>query len=125
MNRPDDPEATVRDLLRHARPADVDAARASRVHSAVHAAWKEAAGGTRRWKRGVLIAAAAVFVFAIALTLVNWLRERGPSRAAAPIASTLFVTSGVVFQHDGPARAGRVGEGLRPGARITTYGGRA
>ena len=59
---------------------------------------------------GVAIAAAAVLVVAIALTLVNWLRERGAPQAAAPIASTLFVTSEVVFQHDGQARAGRVGE---------------
>src|SRR5919112_5653262 len=125
MNRPDDPDAMVRDLLRQARPADVDAVRAAHVRAAVHAAWKEAAGGTRTWKRGLPIAAAAVLVFATALTLVNWLRERGPSQAAAPIASTLFVTSEVVFQHDGQARAGRVGERLRPGARITTSGGRA
>jgi ferric-dicitrate binding protein FerR (iron transport regulator) len=31
----------------------------------------------------------------------------------------------VVFEHDGQARAGRVGEGLTPGTRITTHGGRA
>src|SRR5918999_87599 len=62
---------------------------------------------------------------AVALTLVNWPRERGASQAAAPIASTRFVTSEVVFEHDGQARAGRVGEGLRPGTRITTFGGRA
>ena len=125
MNRPDDPDAVVRDLLRRPRPAAVDAVRAARVRPAVHAAWKEGAGGTRNWKRFVRIAAAAVFAFALALTLVNWLRGRGPSQAAAPIASTLFVTSEVVFQHDGHARAGRVGEGLTPGTRITTYGGRA
>lgn len=125
MNRPDDPDAMVRDLLRQPRPAAVDAARAARVRAAVHAAWKDAEDGTRNWKRGVAIAAAAVLVFAIALTLVNRLRERGASQAAAPIASTLFVTSEVVFQHDGQTRAGRVGEGLRPGTRITTYGGRA
>ena len=121
----DDPDAVVRDLLRQSRPAAVDAARAARVRSAVHAAWKEAPGGTRHWKRGVMIAAAAVLVFAIALPFLNRLRERGPSPAAAPIASTRFVTSEVVFQHDGQARSGRVGEGLRPGTRITTYGGRA
>ena len=125
MIRPDDRDAAVRDLLRQPRPAAVDAARAARVRPAVHAAWKDAADGTRNWKRGVAIAAAAVLVFAIALTLVNWLRERGAPQAAAPIASTLFVTSEVVFQHDGQARAGRVGEGLRPGTRITTNGGRA
>ena len=125
MNRPDDPDAVMRDLLRQPRPAAVDAAHAARIRPAVHAAWKEAAGGTRNWKRFVPIAAAAVLVFAIALTLVNWLRERGPSQGAAPIASTLFVTSEVVFQHDGQARAARVGEGLTPGTRITTYGGRA
>lgn len=125
MNRPDDPDAVVRDLLRQPRPAPVDADRAARVRPAVHAAWKEAAGGTRTWKRVVATAVAAVLVCAIALTLVNRLRERAPSQAAAPIASTLFVTSEVVFQHDGQARAGRVGEGLRPGTRITTRGGRA
>jgi ferric-dicitrate binding protein FerR (iron transport regulator) len=125
MNRPDDPDAVVRDLLRQPRPAAVDAARAARVRPAVHAAWKEAAGGARHWKRGVALAAAAVLVSAIALTLVNGLRQRGPLQAAAPIASTLFATGEVVFQHDGQARAGRVGEELRPGTRITTHGGRA
>jgi len=128
MNRPDDPDAVVRDLLRRPRPAAVDAARAARVRPAVHAAWKEAAGGTRHWKWGVLITAAAVLVLAIALaqmTLVNGRRARRSSQAAAPVASTLFVTSEVVFQHDGQAPARRVGEGLRPGTRITTYGGRA
>jgi ferric-dicitrate binding protein FerR (iron transport regulator) len=125
MIRSDDPDSTVRDLLRQQRPAAVDAARAARVRPAVHAAWKDAAGGTRHWKRWVAIAAAAVLVFAIALPLVNWLRERGAPQAAAPIASTLFVTSEVVFEHDGQARAGRVGDALRPGTRITTHGGRA
>ena len=125
MIRSDDPDGVVRDLLRQPRPAAVDAARAARVRPAVHAAWQDAAGGTRHWKRGVAIAAAAVLVFAIALTLVNRRRDRGAPQAAAPIASTLFVTSEVVFQHDGQARAGRVGEGLRPGTRITTNGGRA
>ena len=125
MNRPDDPDAVVRDLLRQPRPAAVDAARAARVRPAVHAAWKEAAGGTRNWKRWVAIAAAAVLVVALALPLANWLRERGAPQAAAPIASTLFVTSEVVFQHDGQARAGRVGEELWTGTRITTHGGRA
>src|ERR687889_326804 len=99
MNRPDDPDAAVRDLLRQPRPAAVDAARAARVRPAVHAAWKDAADGTRHWKRGVAIAAAAVLVFALALTLVNWRRQPGAPQAAAPIASTLFVTSEVVFEH--------------------------
>jgi ferric-dicitrate binding protein FerR (iron transport regulator) len=125
MIRPDDPDAVMRDLLRQPRPAAVDAARAARVRPAVHAAWKDAAGGTHNWTRAVALAAAAVLVFAIAMTLVNQRRERGTPQAAAPIASTLFVTSEVIFQHDGQARAGRVGEGLRPGTRITTDGGRA
>ena len=125
MIRPDDPDAMVRDLLRRPRPTAVDPERAARVRAAVHAAWKEAADGTRNWKRGVALAAAAVLLFATTVTLVNWLRERGASQAAAPIASTLFVTTEVVFQHDGQARAGRVGEGLRRGTRITTNGGHA
>ena len=123
MIRPD-PDAVVRDLLRRPRPAAVDVAREARVRLAVHAAWKDAVNGTRTWKRGVAIAA-AVLVSAIALPLVNGLRERGAAPAAAPIASTLFVTSEVVFEHEGQARAGRVGEGLRPDTRITTYGGHA
>jgi len=125
MNPSDDPDAVVRDLLRQPRPGAVDGARAARVRPAVHAAWKDAAGGTRNWKRSVALAAAAVLVFAIALTLVNRLRERGAPQAAAPMASTLFATSEVVFEHDGQARAGRIGEGVRPGTRITTHGGRA
>jgi ferric-dicitrate binding protein FerR (iron transport regulator) len=125
MNRSDDPDAMVRDLLRQPRPAALDAARAARMRVAVHAAWRDAVDGTRNWKRDVAIAAAAVLVFAIALTVVNWRRERGVPQAAAPIASTLFVTTEVVFQHDGQARAGRVGEDLRPGTRITTHDGRA
>jgi ferric-dicitrate binding protein FerR (iron transport regulator) len=125
MISPDDPDAVVRGLLRQPRPAAVDAARAARVRPAVHAAWKDATGGTRHWTRGVALAAAAVLVFATALTLVNWRRERAIPQAAAPIASTRFVTSEVIFQHDGQERAGRVGEGLRPGTRITTHGGRA
>jgi ferric-dicitrate binding protein FerR (iron transport regulator) len=124
MIGPDDRDATVRDLLRQPRPAAVDAARAARVRPAVYAAWKEAAGGTRRWKRWVALAAAAVLVFAIALTLVNR-PEPGAPQAAVPIASTLFVTSEVVFQQDEQARAGRIGEQLRPGTRITTHDGRA
>src|SRR5688572_4568611 len=125
MNRPEDPDATVRDLLRQRRLAALDAVRAARVRPAVHAAWKDAVDGTRNWKRGVAMAAAAVLVFATALALVNWPRERAVPQAAPPIASTLFVTSEVVFQHDGQARAGRFGEELRLGTRITTYGGRA
>jgi ferric-dicitrate binding protein FerR (iron transport regulator) len=125
MNRPDDPDAMVRDLLRQPRPSAIDAARAARVRPAVHAAWKQAHHRTRSWTRAVALAAAAVLVFAVALALVNRLRDRGASQVSAPVASTLFVTSEVIFQHDGQARAGRVGEGLRPGTRITTYGGHA
>ncbi|HEX6162550.1 MAG TPA: FecR family protein [Vicinamibacterales bacterium] len=124
MNRPDDSDAMVRGLLRQPRPAAVDAARAARVRPAVHAAWKEAAGGTRHWKRAIALAAAAVLVFAIGLMLVNRLREQA-APVGAPLASTLFATSEVVFQHDGQARAGRVGEALVPGTRITTNSGRA
>jgi ferric-dicitrate binding protein FerR (iron transport regulator) len=123
MNRPDDPDAVVRDLLRQPRPASVDAARAARVRPAVHAAWKDAADGTPHWKRWIAVAAAAVLVLASALPLANWLRERGAPQA--PIASTLFVTGEVVLQLDGQTRAGRVGEELWPGTRVTTYGGRA
>jgi ferric-dicitrate binding protein FerR (iron transport regulator) len=125
MIRPDDRETAVRDLLRQPRPAGVDADRAARVRPAVHAAWQDATRGTRQWKRWVPLAAAAVLVFVIALTVANWLRERGSPQVVAPIASTLFVTSEAVFQHDGQARAGRVGEELKPGTRIETHGGRA
>jgi ferric-dicitrate binding protein FerR (iron transport regulator) len=121
MIRPDDRDDTVRNLLRQPRPAAVDAARAARVRRAVHAAWTDATDGTRIWRRGAAIAAAAVLVFAIALTLVNWLREHRAPRAIAPIASALFATSEVVFQ---PARAGRAGNELMPGTGITTNGGR-
>jgi ferric-dicitrate binding protein FerR (iron transport regulator) len=124
MIRPDDPDATVRDLLRQPRPTAVDAARAARVRPAVHAAWKEAAAGRRTWKRWVPLAAAAVLVFAIALTLVGVLRERSVAHMAA-LASTRFVTSEVVFHYDGETHAGQVGEVLMPGTRITTHGGRA
>jgi ferric-dicitrate binding protein FerR (iron transport regulator) len=55
---------------------------------------------------------------------VNWLRERGASQPTAPIASTLFATNEVIFQHLGQARAGRVGDRLMPGTVISTYGGR-
>jgi ferric-dicitrate binding protein FerR (iron transport regulator) len=37
----------------------------------------------------------------------------------------LFISSEVVVEHDGQSRAGRAGEGLRPGTRLTTHGGRA
>jgi len=116
--RPDDRDDLMRDLLRQPRPTAVDAARAARVRPAVHAAWKEAARGTRRWKRWAALAAAAVLVFAAALTLPNWRRERGAPQVSAPIASTLFATSEVVFQ-------GRVGGGLTPGTAVSTNGGRA
>src|SRR5215207_2380556 len=128
MTGPDDRDDAMRQLLRQPRPSAVDAVRTARVYRAVHAAWRDTADGTRNRRRGVAIAAAAVLVVAIgaiALTFVNWPRERGAPRTAAPIASTLFVTREVVFQHDGPPRAGRVGEGLTPGTRIETYGGRA
>ena len=123
MIHPDDRDEAMRELLRQPRPLADDAVRAARVYRAVHAAWRDTTDGTRTWKR-VAMAAAAVLAVAIGLSLVNRLRERAAPPAAAPIASTLFVTSEVVFQHDGQARAGRVGEGLRPGTRITTYGGR-
>jgi ferric-dicitrate binding protein FerR (iron transport regulator) len=125
MIGPDDRDDAMRDLLRQPRPSTVDAVRAARVRGAVHAAWRETAPGTRSWRRAVAMAAAAMLMVGVALPLVTWLRERGTPVAAAPIASTLFVTSEVVFQHDGQARAGRVGDGLSPGTRITTYGGRA
>ena len=126
MIRPEDPDAAVRDLLRQPRSGAVDAARAARVRVAVHAAWKDAAAGTRNWKRDVALAAAAVLAFAVALTLVDRLREREISQASTPIASTLFVTTEVVFEYDGQARVGRaVGEELRPGTRISTLGGHA
>ena len=124
MNRPEDPDAVVRNLLRQPRAAAVDAARAARVRPAVHAAWKDAAGGTRHWKRGIALAAAAVLVFAIAFT-VNSLRDRGVAHAPAAMASTQFVTSEVVFEHDGQTRPARVGDALMPATRITTHGGRA
>ncbi len=135
MNRPDDPDAVVRALLRQPRPGSVDAARAARVRPAVHAAWKDAAGGTRTWKRGlglrrsatlarlVELALAALLFVEIALTLVSRLRQQGVS--AAPVASAAFVTSEVMFQHDGQARTGRAGEELSPGTRVTTNGGHA
>ena len=128
MTGPDDRDDAIRQLLRQPRPSAVDAVRTARVYRAVHAAWRDTADRTRNRRRGFAIAAAAVLVVtigAIGLTFVNWPGERGASQAAAPIASTLFVTSEVEFQHDGHARAGRVGEGLTPGTRIATYGGRA
>jgi ferric-dicitrate binding protein FerR (iron transport regulator) len=125
MIDPDDRDDAMRQLLRQPRPSAVDPVRTARVYRAVHAAWRDAADRTRNRRRGVAIAAAAVLVVTIGLTFVNWPRERAAPQAAGPIASTLFVTSEVVFQHDGQARAGRVGEGLTPGTRIATYGGRA
>ncbi len=128
MTGPDDRDDAMRQLLRQPRPSVVDAARTARVYRAVHAAWRDTTERTRNRRRGLAIAAAAVFVVAIgaiAVTVVNRPREHGAPQAAAPIASTLFVTSDVEFQHDGQARAGRVGEGLTPGTRIATYGGRA
>src|SRR5687768_9160204 len=108
MIRPDDRDDVMRELLRQPRPSEVDAVRAARVYRAVHAAWRDTADDTRNWRRGLAIAAAAVLVAAIGLMLVNWPRERGAPQAA-PVASTLFATSEVVFEHDGQARAGRVG----------------
>ena len=125
MIDPDDRDDAMRQLLRQPRPSAVDPVRTARVYRAVHAAWRDTADRTRHRRRAVAIAAAAVLVVAIGLTFVNWPRERGAPPAAAPIASTLFVTSEVVFQHEGQVRAGRVGEGLTPGTRIATYGGRA
>jgi len=125
MIDPDDRDDAMRQLLRQPRPSAVDPVRTARVYRAVHAAWRDTADRTRSRRRGVAVAAAAVLVVAIGLTFVNWPRERGAPQPAAPIASTVFVTSEVVFQHDGQARPGRVGEGLTPGTRIATYGGRA
>jgi ferric-dicitrate binding protein FerR (iron transport regulator) len=124
MIAPDDRDDAVRDLLRLPRPAAVDAARAARVRRAVHAAWRDTADRARNRRRGVAVAAAAVLAVAAALTLVNGLRGRGASEAA-PMASAVFVTSEVVFQHHGQAAAARVGEQLMPGTRITTHGGHA
>src|SRR5687768_6594448 len=125
MIGPDDRDDVMRELLRQPRPSEVDAVRAARVYRAVHAEWRDAVNDTRNWRRYLAIAAAAVLVAAIGFTLVNWPRERATPQAAAPVASTLFATSEVVFEHDGQTRAGRVGEGLRPGTRVTTHGGRA
>jgi ferric-dicitrate binding protein FerR (iron transport regulator) len=123
MIPPDDHDDAMRELLRLPRPSAVDAARAARVRRAVHGAWRDSADRARNRRRGLAIAAAAVLAVAVALTLVNG--RRGASDAAAPIASTLFVTSEVVFQHDGQTGASRGGEELRPGTRITTNGGHA
>ena len=125
MTHPDDPDAMVRDLLQQPRPAAVDTVRAARVRQAVHAAWRDTSHGTRSWTRGVALAAAAMLVVAMGLTLMNRVRERGAPQTAAPIASTLFVTSDVMFEHEAQARAGRVGETLAPGTRIMTHGGHA
>ena len=112
MIGPDDRDDAMRELLR--QPAE-------RTRNPIGAILCN----SRHWRRAVAIAAAVALVVAIGVTLVNRLRERGAPQAAAPIASTLFVTSDVRFQLDGPARAGLVGERLTPGTRITTYGGRA
>lgn len=125
MIHPDDPDAEVRDLLRQPRPVTVDAERAERVRNAVHAAWKDTAAGTHDWKRYLTYAAAAALVFSIAATLVMSRRDSGVPSASAPVASTLFATDEVVFQHDGQMSGGRVGDGLTPGTRINTHGGRA
>lgn len=125
MIRPDDRDEAVRDLLRQPRESAIDAARAARVRSAVHAAWRDTAKSKQTWKQWVAVAAAAVLVVAVALLLVTRLRERGTPLAASPIASTLFVTSEVVIRHDGQTHAPRVDDGLYPGTRITTFGGHA
>jgi ferric-dicitrate binding protein FerR (iron transport regulator) len=125
MNRPDDPDAVVRDLLRQPRPAGADAAREARVRSAVHAAWKDKAVDTRHFKQRVAMAIAAMLVAAIGLTLFNRMRERGAPQTVAPLASALFVTNEVVIQHAGETRAQGAGDGLYPGTRITTNGGHA
>ena len=129
MNRAEDPDDGVRDLLRQAGPRGVDAARAARVRASVHAAWKDSAEVTvaraRDRRRRVLLAVAAVFVAATALTVVNLRRENAAPPAAVSMASTLFVTSEVVFEHGGRTRVGRVGDPLMAGTRITTHGGRA
>ena len=125
MNRPDDPDATMRELLRQPRPARIDAERAARVRPAVHAAWKEASGRTRSWQRHLALAAAAILVLALGLTLVNRMRDGGASTDGAPVASMGFATSAVVFEYDGEARAGSVGEPLKPGTRVLTNDGHA
>jgi ferric-dicitrate binding protein FerR (iron transport regulator) len=128
MTDPDDRDDAMRRLLRQPRPSHVDAARTARVYRAVHEAWRDTAAGTRNRKRGLAIAAAAVLVVAVGaiwLTFGNRTGPREAPQAAASIASTLFVTSEVVFERDRQARPGRVGEALAPGTRIATYGGRA
>ena len=125
MIRPGDRDDAMRELLRQPRPSAVDPVRTARVYRAVHAEWRVTADRTRNRRRALALAAAAVLVAALGLTVVNWPRTREAPQATAPIASTLFVTSEVVFQHDGQTRAGRVGEGLTPGTRIATTGGRA
>src|SRR3954463_9890723 len=98
MIRPDDRDDAMRELLRQPRPLADDAVRAARGYRAVHAAWRgnprrppppgaggDPADGTRHGGRGVAIAAAAVLVVAIGLTLVTRLRERGAPQTAAPI----------------------------------------
>jgi len=122
MIRPEYREDVVRTLLRQPRPAAVDAARAARVHRAVHAAWKDASDNRRIWRRGVMVAAAAVLLFAFTLTLVNRLLDRRIAQPVTyPVASTLFATSEVVFQY--PSPAARIGKLLMPGTVISTNGG--
>jgi ferric-dicitrate binding protein FerR (iron transport regulator) len=125
MIGPDDRDDAMRELLRQPRPSTVDPVRTARVYRAVHTAWRDSADRTRNRRRGLAIAAAAVLVLGIGLTFVNWPRQSAAPLAAAQIASTQFVTSEVVFQQDGQERAARAGEGLTPGTRIATYGGRA
>jgi ferric-dicitrate binding protein FerR (iron transport regulator) len=116
--RPDDRDDLMRDLLRQPRPGTVDAVRAARVRRAVHAAWRDGGGRTAIWKWRVAIAAAVLLAVSIAPMLVTWLRERGAPQVTAPIASTLFATSEVVFE-------GRIGDVLMPGTAVSTHGGRA
>lgn len=125
MNRTEDPDDVVRDLLRQAPSSAVDPARAAGVRAAVHDAWQEAAAGERRRKHRVILAVAAVLVSAVALTLVNVLRERAVPVPLQAMASTLFLTGDVSVENDGQTRAGRVGDTLMPGTRIATRGGRA
>jgi ferric-dicitrate binding protein FerR (iron transport regulator) len=124
MIPPDDRDDTVRNLLRQPRPADVDAVWAARVRREVHAAWQDATGSVGIWRRRATFGVAAILVAAITLTLVSWRRDRGVPHATDPIASTLFATGEVVFQHDSAVRTGRVGDLLMPGTGITTNGGR-
>src|SRR6185503_3532748 len=122
MIRPDDREDLFRDLLQQPRPAAVDAVRAARVRHAVHSAWQDATVGVGLSRRRVEIAVAAMIVLSMALTLVNWWRDRGVPDATEPAAFALFATGDVVFEHQWPARAG--GNALMPGTGISTNTGR-